>query len=1720
MTRTLYKAIAVFAIIVVASAECCLQPAHAQATVDESVPAPGPIASDPRPFLPEPQAMEVSEYYRRLDELAVRALAPGSRKRQDKAIDEAIQVAARALAICEQYQGLDSPAGRIWAESGGNGEWWELVEARHWWNGWKRVKGLPPAGRTALGLAALMKPQFESAANESRWEDAVTIARRQSAALETHLGADHPYTLEARLNEARMLNGAEKYDESMALLEPLVPELAASLGTMHPKTLTGLHELASAYRWSGASDRAASLLEEVLRDRRLVLNTDHALTLQAAGDLVGVLSNLKQHERAFQVAEELRIACAEYLGDAHWRTLDAVESKAWELMELEREEEGLQAVEQALNVAERPRTLSYARRIWRLLGVQATIHYGMSARSMEMNDGSSEWHMDARAESLRKQLLLAREFPDLEQPAGLVAKRAAIADSLARAGHKQEARKELHAAFLEFAALPIQPDSQQIGLISDLGRAAMQADEHVRARELLERAWAAIQYAATGESAGGADDACGYAWLVCFALMEIRGEQGALEQGLADIDRWRSIDTQRSPSEGDDGEDLLRRNLGRELFMAGWATKSVQAWRAHLEWLSARSAIGESVVSAKRGLINALESSDGFVEAEKLCEELLAAAVAEHGEASPTSVNALNSLASVQRKAGKYDQSAATLRRVLALSEQVEVPSSDVEIYRGNLAKALVDGGHYEEATQLLQVSLVNRKAMFGEWSKEAVQIERGIVDLLIEQGRFDEAIQRLEALKPKVEKHCGRESWPYLSVLKSLRSAHQAATRYTQALRLNDDVVAVSRRVCNTDQFIFELKLAAVICSVDSDIPGAERHLSEALDLAVAQFGPDDAVTLDVLRARVEQCLDLGDYERTVGFGKQYFTALASRRQREGVLPTQTELDAMLLMMREVNASGEQRTEAATQQIVPAIQPLLDRADAELGMGNLLLRQVRQEFGKFFSARGEFEKAIAMHREVFDWYEHRLGPRHESTLRALNRLGLTQADQGLLAQAIATYRECLSRASPDAFNLREYRQAVQWNLAISLAAGGQTEEAAQLLAELGLTNSLDHLDVGRLAYLPLVERRDRWLQVDSNLAFTIRVAMISPEGLETALDAAMRRKALLQDIAAIEVSTLRARQDPTAVEAMQELAAAQRAFAQASSDDSKAPERIDKLGRRVRDAERIARLAAPSIERLEEQLHRGVPDIMEALQPGEAVVEIVRYFPSQRVSEPGSEIVLKESDQAEYTAFVLRPDPSSGHGYSLKAVSLGRADGEDGVDAKVERFRKFVESENLEPAFLPAEKLGLDDPNRRLGVPVALAKVLEGLRARIWDRIEPEVRGAKRLYVSMDGSLHDVPLEVLARRDDEGVLRYLIEWDESPEIAYLSSGRELLRRPREGNGRRPDHLFAILDPDFDAIPGVAEVDDTGAEEPTEQIAAVWGADRLGVGRISAELAMLGGGDGERRRVPRISGDTGVPERFFDAYLNDMQGMIGGGRRPMRLAIGPEASEATWWRWFSSSSSRDDSTSGTGVLVFTTHGLRWGGDKNQPGAGEDANELPSQADPLLRTGLALAGYNTLGGESADADESRGARDVGDGVLSALEITVSDLSDIELVVLTACQSGRGEQLPGEAAVGLRSGMAVAGARSSVSALWNIPTVASANFTREYLRMVVQDDVGGKQYGNSLHAFRAAQLKLLDDLRSGRNNMTGSQVGSGNTHPFWWGAFVYQGVPKDYETPEVP
>jgi CHAT domain-containing protein/Tfp pilus assembly protein PilF len=96
---------------------------------------------------------------------------------------------------------------------------------------------------------------------------------------------------------------------------------------------------------------------------------------------------------------------------------------------------------------------------------------------------------------------------------------------------------------------------------------------------------------------------------------------------------------------------------------------------------------------------------------------------------------------------------------------------------------------------------------------------------------------------------------------------------------------------------------------------------------------------------------------------------------------------------------------------------------------------------------------------------------------------------------------------------------------------------------------------------------------------------------------------------------------------------------------------------------------------------------------------------------------------------------------------------------------------------------------------------------------------------------------------------------------------------------------------------------------------------------------------------------------------------------------------------------------------------------------------------------------------------------------------------ELVVLSACRTGLGRNVPGEGLIGLTRGFMYAGAKSVVASLWQVDDQATSELMGHFYRALLKEGM------TPASALRAAKREMLkrEDYRA----------------PYFWAAFILQG-----------
>ena len=120
-------------------------------------------------------------------------------------------------------------------------------------------------------------------------------------------------------------------------------------------------------------------------------------------------------------------------------------------------------------------------------------------------------------------------------------------------------------------------------------------------------------------------------------------------------------------------------------------------------------------------------------------------------------------------------------------------------------------------------------------------------------------------------------------------------------------------------------------------------------------------------------------------------------------------------------------------------------------------------------------------------------------------------------------------------------------------------------------------------------------------------------------------------------------------------------------------------------------------------------------------------------------------------------------------------------------------------------------------------------------------------------------------------------------------------------------------------------------------------------------------------------------------------------------------------------------------------------------------------NPLMRSGLLFAGANKTW---ASGLEVAGAED---GILTAYEIASLDLSETEIMVLSACETGLGEVKGNEGVFGLQRAMFMAGVENMIVSLWEVPDIE----TIELMSLFYGNIISGLQPES---AFYQAQKEM--------------------------------------------
>lgn len=141
--------------------------------------------------------------------------------------------------------------------------------------------------------------------------------------------------------------------------------------------------------------------------------------------------------------------------------------------------------------------------------------------------------------------------------------------------------------------------------------------------------------------------------------------------------------------------------------------------------------------------------------------------------------------------------------------------------------------------------------------------------------------------------------------------------------------------------------------------------------------------------------------------------------------------------------------------------------------------------------------------------------------------------------------------------------------------------------------------------------------------------------------------------------------------------------------------------------------------------------------------------------------------------------------------------------------------------------------------------------------------------------------------------------------------------------------------------------------------------------------------------------------------------------------------------------------------------------------------LKGERNPMNRSGLVLSNANyfwKFGDKISDNSE--------DGILTANEISTLDLSNVELAVLSACETALGESSNNEGVFGLQRGLKMAGVKNLLVSLWKVDDAVTKEYMVDF-------------YNNLINEGQNINLAYSNTQKSIKNKYP---------NPYFWAAFI--------------
>lgn len=289
------------------------------------------------------------------------------------------------------------------------------------------------------------------------------------------------------------------------------------------------------------------------------------------------------------------------------------------------------------------------------------------------------------------------------------------------------------------------------------------------------------------------------------------------------------------------------------------------------------------------------------------------------------------------------------------------------------------------------------------------------------------------------------------------------------------------------------------------------------------------------------------------------------------------------------------------------------------------------------------------------------------------------------------------------------------------------------------------------------------------------------------------------------------------------------------------------------------------------------------------------------------------------------------------------------------------------------------------------------GLYRRLWEPLEGVLKGCRRVYLSPCGYLSNIAFLAIKTPDGKALIDHY-------DIFQLTSTAELVKETKQSSSQHTATVYGGIYYDQKQAAKDASVVTNG------NVMQVSENEKRS---LDSELAR------DENRGTKTEAFRYLPGTMQEA--NDVSDILS--NADIKVIKGLEATEDSF-------NAMDGNS--PNVIHLATHGF-FVKDVINNNFLKRFND--AKYDSMLRSGLALANANDTWNTKLTDDESQ------DGILTARDISKLDLSNTDIMVVSACETALGTYSQ-EGVYGIQRGIKQAGVKSMIASLWKVNDASTA------------------------------------------------------------------------------